>query len=306
MYALARNAWKYQTRDKRKTRRQKIEFEALAPDTAEEILRALELLEIWVAQAHLRRTAAGHGPATESQLAAIGRRLLRDAADQVAELEVCGEAMENSSRKVVIQKAPQGYHAYRQMLHYYAVTNLLEYWRGQPDGTFESLIQTLVGEPPRQWVNLGGQLIPEADVDQLRTDIRTGRLGSWCEIHQRYDELWQAYPQQKQRHALATLSALLGQPRLTRQLWNAAVEEAVRIQQYVGEQVYQTRRKDYDAPFRQITFRSRAEMQAVLGTAEENSFVRQVRAATEAYEQLAALALGNSTIRVQPEPTADR
>ena len=33
MYAPARNTWKYNTRDRRKTKTQHIEFEALAPDT---------------------------------------------------------------------------------------------------------------------------------------------------------------------------------------------------------------------------------------------------------------------------------
>ena len=78
MYALARNTWKFQTRDHRRTKTQKIEFDALAPDTAEEILRALELLEVWVAKAHLRRTAARDSNVEGSQLAALGRRLLQD------------------------------------------------------------------------------------------------------------------------------------------------------------------------------------------------------------------------------------
>ena len=56
MYALARNTWKFQSRDKRKTKVQHIEFDCLAPDTVEEIFDALELLELWTAKAHLRAT----------------------------------------------------------------------------------------------------------------------------------------------------------------------------------------------------------------------------------------------------------
>ncbi|MCK4626267.1 MAG: DUF4954 family protein, partial [Phycisphaerae bacterium] len=47
MYALARNSWKFQARDARKHKRQNVEFDSLAPDTAEEMFTALTLLEEW-------------------------------------------------------------------------------------------------------------------------------------------------------------------------------------------------------------------------------------------------------------------
>lgn len=300
MYALARNTWKFQTRDHRRTKTQKIECEALAPDTAEEILRALELLEFWVAQAHLRRTGERESSVEGSQLAAIGRRLLLDAEDRTADLEICGDQLENSRRKVVILKARAGYQAYRQMLHYYAVTNLLDYWKGHPDKDFETMVEALRGPAHRDWVNLGGQLMPAEEVDRIRSEIGSGQLQSWPQIHQRYDQLWQVYPREKQRHALGTLLTLLGQERLAREDWQAAVDETVRTQRYICDQVYLTRRKDYDDAFRRITFRNAAEMQAVLGTAEENSFVDQVRRATEAFQQLAQAALQSSSAPGKP------
>ena len=69
------------------------------------------------------------------------------------------------------------------------------------------------------------------------------------------------------------------------ELWNAALDEAVRIQEYVRDQVYVSRKKDYDNPFRQTTFRNAEEMKAVLGTAEDNSFVKQVQQETELFKQ---------------------
>ena len=53
MYALARNSWKFQNRDKRIHKDQNIEFEPFAPDTIEEIFNARNLLEIWTAKASL-------------------------------------------------------------------------------------------------------------------------------------------------------------------------------------------------------------------------------------------------------------
>ena len=118
--------------------------------------------------------------------------------------------------------------------------------------------------------------------------------------------MWQAYPRQKQAHALAVLLELLGidgkgdSPIFAHAntgtvpagdlppAWNACLDDAVGIQEYVRDQVYATRKKDYDDPFRRITFRNAEEMKAVLGTAEDNSFVKQVRQETEAFKQRVA------------------
>jgi len=150
------------------------------------------------------------------------------------------------------------------------------------------MLDELAGPREQSWVNLGGQLAPEPEVQRLLEDIKLGRLTGWREIHERYDLMWQDYPRQKQAHALAVLLELLGTNDLTPALWNAALDEAVRIQEYVRDQVYATRKKDYDNPFRKSTFRNAEEMKAVMGTPETNSFVKQVRQETEAFKQLVA------------------
>jgi hypothetical protein len=292
MYALARNTWKFTTRDKRKTKTQHIEFDSLAPDTAEEIFNALQLLELWTGKAAGRAKGRSAGKVSDDKAAALGRKLLTQPKDATAGLEILGEAMEDSNRPVVILKAYRAYQAYRQMLHYYAVKNLLEYLRANPDATRETMAmpKALGGKRQRQWVNLGGQLAPQPAVARLFGDIKSGKLKTWQAIHARYDQMWQEYPRQKRAHALATLLDLLGASgkKLTPQLWNAALDEAVRIQKYVCEQVYVSRKKDYDDPFRKTTFRNAAEMKAVVGTAEANSFVKQVRQDTQAFDKLVA------------------
>jgi hypothetical protein len=285
MYALARNTWKFITRDKRKTKTQHVEFEALAPDTAEEIFHALELLEIWTARAHLGREPHEAAPESEKALARLGRELLEAPDQRTAGLEVLGERMENSRRKVVIRGVRRGYHAYRRMLHYYAVKNLLDYLVEHPQATRASLGRALAGPRQRNWINLGGQLVAAEDVDALRADIASGKLDGWPAIHARYDELWQDYPLARQRHALATLLELLEVKSLDKAAWNDALDEAVRIQEMIRDEVYRSRKKDYDNPFQQMTFRNSDEMKAVLGTAEQNSFVQQVRDETESFRQ---------------------
>jgi len=131
MYALARNSWKFHKRDKRKGKFQNIEFDSLAPDTIEEIFNACQLLEIWTAKASLRSKGDSTDDKNDTELAKIGRGLLLGAEEQVNCLEILGENMEKSKRKLVILKAYKAYHAYRDMLHYYAVKNLLEYLKNK-------------------------------------------------------------------------------------------------------------------------------------------------------------------------------
>jgi len=279
MYALARNSWKFQKRDKRKRKIQNIEFDCLAPDTVEEIIHAMRLLEIWTAMAKLRNT-----PDTvddENELARMGKELLSNR-EKVENLEVLGENMEKSSRKVMITKPYEGHQAYRDMLYYYAVKNLMEYMKTH-NSSFLQMCEALAGGCEREWMNLGGQLIPVKDFDRLRGDIGNGTLANWEDIHTRYDELWEGYSLEKQRHAFMVLCILLGADKPTQEQWISALDKAVKIQKYIREQVYVSRKKDFDNPFRQATYRHIEEMTAAIGTIEDNSFVKQVREDTEAF-----------------------
>ena len=286
MYALARNSWKFHKRDKRKGKFQNIEFDSLAPDTIEEIFDACKLLEIWTAKASLRSKGDPIDDKTDTELANIGRKLLLGTEEQINGLEILGENMEKSKRKVVILKAYKTYHAYRDMLHYYAVKNLLEYLKTNPESDFSTMCESLKSKREKNWVNLGGQLIPEQDVDQIRSDIGSGKLSNWDEIHHRYNTLWEKYPFEKQKHAFATLCEILGTDKPTNKQWISALDKAVEIQEFIRDQVYVSRKKDYDNPFRQATYRNTAEMDAAIGTIEDNSFINQVRNETEDFKKL--------------------
>jgi len=282
MYALIRNSWKFADRDKRLNKIQNIEFDFLAPDTVEEILSARQLLQRWTAQALGRIDPQIQAP-TGEEWARLGEKLLRESDPRLKSLEVLGENMEKSRRKVVILKCQPAYRAYEDMLFYYAVNNLIAWLQAHPGAKFHDLNAALKNQRQTQWVNLGGQLIPAPDVDQLRSDIRTGKLSTWTDIHNRYEDLWKNYPLEKQKHAWATLALLLDVAEPSLPQWQAALDRSITIQQYICDQVYTSRKKDYDNPFRQATYRNQEEMTAALGTIDDNSFVKQVRQDTEQY-----------------------
>lgn len=287
MFALARNSWKFQNRDKRVHKIQNIEFDPFAPDTIEEIFNARTLLEIWTAKASL--LAAGKKPEgkNEKELVSLGKKLLSGKEAEIDKLEVLGENMENTKRKVLILKPWKAYHSYGDIMHYYAAKNLMEYLNENPESSFSMMCKALKGTRKNNWVNLGGQLMQKEDLDKLRTDIGTGKLKSWKDIHKRYNDLWVKYKLDKQKHAFATICELYGTDKLTPAIWESALDKTVKIQKFVSDQVFSSRQKDYENQFKQTTFRNKDEMKAALGLVEENSFIVQVRKETIDFEILA-------------------
>ena len=280
MYALTRNSWKYKTRDKRLTKVQNIEFETFAPDSMEEAITARKLLEIWTAKAWLRSQGEEPDVHDERWLRAKGHELLHGDEKTVDSLEVLGERVENSRRKVRILKVYRAYHAYGDMLIHYAMTNVMEHISpsGKGAGTdLMTLSHQLESRRQREWINLGGQLMMTSDLDRLRTDIREGKLDSWKAIHRRYNEIWKRYPTDKLRHAYLSLCFVLGTGKMTPELWLQALSHEERVQRFISEQVYLSRKKDHDNPFRASTCRNEEEAAVVFGDVGTNSFVCQMR-----------------------------
>lgn len=288
MYALARNSWKFKNRDNRIHKIQNIEFDAFAPDTVEEIIAARKLLEVWMAKAHLEQAGRTSRVKSEDLLASTGRVLLNGSKELISGLVVMGEKMENSHRAQVVLKPYESYHAYGQMLYYYAVKNLIAWIEENPSASFSTMQDELKGKRVKEWVNLGGQIMQRKDLDQLRSDICAGRLSTWREIHKRYNRIWQKYSLDKQKHAFAVLIKMTGTDNLTADQWNHSLDKYLDIQHFISDQVYISRKKDFENPFRFITFRSEDEMNAAIGSIDENSFISQVREETKATEKQVA------------------
>lgn len=221
MYALDRNSRKFANRDKRTVKAQNIEFDPLAPDTAEEILYAMELLRRWMA----------------------------NASDDV----VHAEGMEKSKRPTVILKAEEGLKAYEDMLVYYAMKTLPADFRPMsPDPGL------------KEWVNIGGQLVPRADMERLIADVERGAIDGWEDLHKRMDSLWEAYSAQRMNHAYGVLCRLAGVELLDEDLWQQFRQRYERILLYVEEQKKASREKDNVNPFRRMTYWDDAEREAVI------------------------------------------
>ena len=245
MYALNRNMTKFAQRDRRKKMTQHIVFTPFAPDTAEEMMNGRMLLKYWVEQAY-----------QESQPPAG-----TEADGRSSRMEVKAYGMEKGHRKTVVLKWSQGYKAYEEMLTYYAMSTLA----GEDLNTPLPTIAPKKGSREREWVNLGGQLVPQHEIDGLMADIEQGQIRSWDEIHARYDQWWVEYPTHCREHAYQILCELSGKRHLEEEDWRLYLQRYATLRQYVADQVRLTRQKDDSNPFRKMTYRNDAEMKAVLG-----------------------------------------
>lgn len=281
MYALARNNWKFQTRDTRVTKVQHIEFDTFAPDSMEETLTAIALLEVWTAKAWLKSQGQGWEDKSEQELRKIGAELFAGDASVVDGLKVLGEGMEKSRREVVLLKAYKAHKAYKDMITHYLINNVIAYMEAHPEADFEQMTASLSTERVKSWVNMGGQLMKESDVDALRADIGAGALDSWKAIHERYDCIWERYLMDKFNHAYACYCELHGLEKMTAEDWLKAIEDEKEVRRFICDQVRASREKDYHNPFRQATYRNRDEMIAAIGELDDNSFVKLIKKETE-------------------------
>ena len=283
MYAMARNNWKFTSRDSRVFKVQNIEFDAYAPDSMEEAIEARKLLDKFVAKASYRKQGMSLEGVSDETLIEYGRKLMNGSPDKVAELEVFADNMEKSKRKVRILKPYEAYHAYGDMIIYYAVRNILAFFEANEKETFQTLSARYDGERKRVWFNLGGQLMSMDDFNQLRSDIKDGTINTWKEVHHRYTEIWKRYPMDKLRHAYLSLKHVIGVDTFTDEDWMYVLNKGIEIQNYVFDQVYQTRKKDYENIFRRATFATEEEMLAAWGPLDENSFIKQQREETRQF-----------------------
>ncbi|MDR2730685.1 MAG: DUF4954 family protein [Treponema sp.] len=268
LYALERNSWKTRERDRRIVKTQKIESDYLAPDTAEEIINALALINGWLGEA---------GYSSEDLTGSKWSMDIR---------AIPCHNLEAGKRGQVVIKPLRAIAAYRQMLRYYAVKTVASFFDSNPGIDYHGLCALFdESERIRVWVNAGGQIVPAFRVDELRKETGEGKYKTWEEIHGVYGAWYEAYPRDKCGHAWAVLKMLLGRTPDK----DALISEfaaALETRNWISGQIQETRAKDYHNPFREATYRNHAEMEQVLGKAADNSFIRIAQKESALFKEL--------------------
>ena len=245
MYALERNAWKYADRDRRTDKIQLLEYNYLAPDTINELFDSLNIL-------------SALQPNEEGVAITTG--------------------WENTTREVEVIKVPQSIVLFNELIRYYGTMQLLQHFLNNKFSSFEDFKKTLSAKIQRsKWLNIGGQLIPEAAVASLKRNIKANKIKNWEAVHDFYIVQGEQYNDNKLHHAYtALLEILLITPRqFTADLFSELLQQLVVTRTWMCNGIYESRAKDYTNPFRKMVYESNEEMNIVIGSLEDNSFIQQ-------------------------------
>ena len=251
MYALERNAWKYVDRDKRIDKIQHIEYDYLAPDTVNELFDGLALLQ------SLHPGENGNAQTT---------------------------GIENTNRMTEVVKVPQSIALFKEMIQYYGITEIIKQVHSIKPDSFETLKKSLSAKIQRsKWLNIGGQLLQEEDVKKLMSNIKSGKINSWDEVHEFYSKQGVLYNNNKLNHAYTSLLEILNiTPRqFTPALLKQLLQQAVITRTWMYKGIYESREKDYTNPFRKMVYETNDELNKVMGKLEDNSFIQLQAAALE-------------------------
>lgn len=310
MFALMRNEAKFLARDQRSNKMLQLEYSPFAPDTADEIVSAMALLEEMTGKAFASygaKNAVGPdmeeflAPAREIALlddsreeekrhayADLGRSIL--AGKAALPFEVHAENMEHSSRECIIIKPCRAWQAYRDMLLWFAGREAVKVALGLPEEklSWENLEAALAPDGScsagTAWENLGGLLASVPRLKRILARTAAGEYPTWVEFHEEYGKLSALYSSDKARYAWSILGTLYPQspaapPSATRskgssrQGFLAALSDLESLSSIVEAEMLASRSKDWSNAFRKATYRSEAEMTAVLGRPEETPFL---------------------------------
>lgn len=267
LYALARNSWKFEQRDKRKIKTQVIETDFLAPDTIEEMFAGIELL------------IGSLNAQTSQSLSLTALRENKVTLDKKWTLLLDGQV---NKGKAEVYKPVQSILLYRDMILFYSVRAILD--------NFPKTISTDAADSTVDWINLGGQIIPSPRVKSIIDGIRDGQIDSWEAVHTAYAKAQTNYSNAKYDHALHTLQRLAKMESFS--LDSSGMHHILDEFQIISKQLldwaFESRRKDYTSPFRTMVYETPQETEAVLGKIEDNPFLADYQKTMQTYIHKAA------------------
>lgn len=284
MFALARNNSKFIKRDKRAEKIQTIETDPMAPDTMQEILISLEriitLTECWLKE---------HDPdclTTNNDLHQYAKNYLHHHPKKNLTL-YDGQCMKKHGATII--KAANGYKEYRKIVKYFAVRSIAQFCdRNNITSFTKEMISPLKKLPLyTSWENVGGQIIPKELLTRLFNDIKAKKINNWQEVHTFYDYCAEHYEEFKVRYATYLLEFLYSQPitDFSSVIFKDIKTDVIAVSNYMYDNSIASRQKDYDDYFRSITYESKDEMLAVVGKIEENSFLKELKQSTVAFNE---------------------
>ncbi|MGC4234018.1 MAG: DUF4954 family protein [Niabella sp.] len=291
MYAIQRNERKFAERDKRIDKFPLIEFNCLAPDTINEIYESLGLLELFTGKAFYK---ANKMIGSDADYISKGKSLLAHHSPVIDRLDIRADGFENSKRPVQVIKVPESYIVYKKMLRFYAGNEIIRYITEHHITDTQQLLQVI--EPNsniQEWANVGGLLITKDRLNQLLSETRENKISSWEGIHNFYKICAEEYPLQKIRHAVSILLNIdnINSTDIDNSFLRNLFQQTLEAKEWITKSVYHSKEKDYKNTFKNMVYDSKEELENVLGSFENNTFIIQQNEELALFEEQVAILL---------------
>ena len=282
MFAIARNRYKFEKRDRRLKKIQHIETDPLAPDSMQQILSSLGRL-VELSKNHLQDIGL------ESVISAkTEEEKLQAAKDFLHQNPKCeltlfdAECQKKYGAKIL--KPVKAYKEYRKVLKYFASRSLVEFCDSKKckklDGA--ALEKILSIKLHTKWTNAGGQILPSEMLDEFSQLVKSRKINSWDEAHEFYDRCQSHYAEFKARYSIFILEKLYSRKiqEFTQEIFDDIISDVATFSNEMYKASIYSRQKDYDDPFRKMTYGNDEEMVAVLGSLNDNEFLHSLKNST--------------------------
>lgn len=291
MYAIQRNERKFAERDKRIDKFPLIEFNCLAPDTINEIYQSLGLLELLTGKAFYK---ANKMIGSDADYISKGKSLLEHHSPVISGLDIRADGFENSKRPVQIIKVEESYIVYKKMLCFYAGNEMIRYITEHSITDAQQLLQVIeTNSSIQEWVNAGGLLITKDRLNQLLSEARENKINGWEGVHNFYKTCAEEYPLQKMRHAVSILLHIdnINSTNIDNSFLRDLFQQTLEIKEWITKSVYHSKAKDYKNTFKNMVYDSKDELESVLGSFEDNSFIIQQNEELAVFKEQVAILL---------------
>lgn len=289
MYQVARNKNKFIKRDKRVVKVQHIETDPLAPDTMQEVevalRRIIDLTADYLVEQKNEKALAAKKEDPE-ELYQVAKDYLHQNPDAKFTLK---DKTAQKKYGAVILKPVKAYKEYRKIAKYFATRCLIEYCASQNKSslTKEDFDKIIALPLYTKWANVGGQIIPEEKLTELFGMIKEYSVESWQQVHEFYDNCQNHYEEWKLSYALNLLEKLYSRPihHFTKEIFDDIESDVRAINHEMYDSTLISRMKDFDDEFRMMTFRNSREMNAVMGSFEDNEFISEMKPEVDAFDE---------------------
>lgn len=287
MFAIIRNKYKFAKRDKRYTKVQNIEFDPFAPDTMQEVLKAVsKIIDL-----------------TAEKLPQLDARLVKDSHTSEEMRQAAKDFLHTSDNRkfclfdgisqkkfgAVIYKPLDAYRSYRQVLKYYAARTIMDFCRKKDDSSSVKDIAEKIKEIPlyTEWQNAGGQIIPSEKIEALFIKIKEKTINTWDEVHSYYNEIQEHYIEYSARYALYILELLYSCriEEFSKEIFCDIKNDVCNMADHMYSASFESREKDFTDYFRCMPYSSKEEMTAVLGSLKNNDFLKELKTDTDRFKK---------------------